>query len=450
MLMHTHARFSMGALLLALFLTPGMARAQGGMAGMAGMEGMQHAMPGPLGIPIDRMGSGTTWIPDAVPVPSRSWTLGPWHVMAHGVAFLQYDYQDGPRGDSQIGSLNWLMLMASREFLGGQIQPRVMISLDPATVGGRGYPLLLQTGETHKGNAIRDRQHPHDFWMELALLYERELTPSVGISLYGAPAGEPALGPVAFMHRPSALDYPFAPLSHHWQDATHISFGVVTAGIFGRKWKVEGSAFNGQEPDDQRWGFDALVLDSYSGRVTVNPSASLSFTAGYGRLDTPELLHAEESIDRFVASALFARASGTDTWSAAAIWGQNRPVDGDMQATNAALLETSLTEGPSTVLARLEYVEKSAEDLVLPPSSGVLPERVFGVGSFSMGYIRELGGFWGLTGGIGALATMNVVDKELERFYASRNPFGGAVFVRVRPKGGGAGEMEHMMGMGQR
>ena len=34
-----------------------------------------------------------------------------------------------------------------------------------------------------------------------------------------------------FMHRPSAADDPFAPLGHHWQDATHEAFGVVTTGL---------------------------------------------------------------------------------------------------------------------------------------------------------------------------------------------------------------------------
>ena len=245
-------------------------------------------MTSPLGISMDRMGSGTSWIPDAVTLPSRHTMAGSWEIMLHGFVFLQYDKQSGPRGDDQFGSLNWGMLMASRPLAGGRFQTRMMLSLDPATVCNRGYPLLLQTGETYRGQPLYDRQHPHDFWMEVGALYERELTSSLAWSLYVAPSGEPALSPVAFMHRPSAMDDPVAPLGHHWQDATHISFGVLTAGLFGRKWKLEGSLFNGREPNEKRWDFDRMRLDSYSGRVTVNPDSQWSLALGYGFLKSPE------------------------------------------------------------------------------------------------------------------------------------------------------------------
>jgi hypothetical protein len=218
----------------------------------------------PLGVPMDRIGSGTTWIPDAVPLPAARGMLGRWLLMGHGFAFLNYNHQGGPRGDAQLGSTNWAMFMASRDLAGGRLQLRTMLSLDPATVTARGYPLLLQSGEAYRGQPIVDRQHPHDFFMELGAMYERAVTRSFGVFVYAAPAGEPALGPVAFMHRPSGADDPLAPLTHHWHDATHITFGVVTAGLFGPRWRLEASRFNGREPDERRWNFDRLRLDSYS------------------------------------------------------------------------------------------------------------------------------------------------------------------------------------------
>jgi hypothetical protein len=221
-------------------------------AQMPTMHGMQGMTDSPLGIPMDRMGSGTTWIPDAVALPSKHFRLGTWDMMLHGFVFAQYDKQSGDRGDVQFGSLNWGMLMASRPFAGGRIQARTMLSFDPATVTEKGYPLLLQSGETFGGEPLHDRQHPHDFLMELGVLYERTIGRGAAMSLYAAPSGEPALGPVAFMHRPSAMDNPTAPLGHHWQDATHISFGVLTAGVFTRTVKLEASAFNGREPDEER------------------------------------------------------------------------------------------------------------------------------------------------------------------------------------------------------
>ena len=149
-------------------------------------------MIGPVGISMERMGSGTTWIPDAVALPSRRRMFGNWMVMAHGFVFAQYDKQTGERGDDQFGSLNWTMLMATRDVAGGRFQARTMLSLDPAGVSKRGYPLLLQTGETYKGQALHDRQHPHDFWMELGALYQREIKRNLAWSVYVAPSGEPA------------------------------------------------------------------------------------------------------------------------------------------------------------------------------------------------------------------------------------------------------------------
>ena len=403
------------------------------------------AMTGPLGIPMDRMGSGTTWIPDAVALPSRHFTANGWNLMFHGFAFLQENSQSGARGDSQFGSLNWGMFMASRELAGGRFEARTMLSLDPATVTNRGYPLLLQTGESFKGQSLHDRQHPHDFLMELGALYERPVTSGVGLSLYAAPSGEPALGPVAFMHRPSAMDIATAPIGHHWQDATHIAFGVVTAGVFTKRWKLEGSVFNGREPDDERWGIDPIRLDSYSTRLTINPSASWSFTSGYGYLASPDALHPQESFHRITASALHGSKLGDDgQWSSAAVWGANTH---GHELTQSVLLESeAVLDGSNTVMARAEWVQKSAEDLVLDTSPTNLPsEQRFDVSALSLGYIREVGKWSGATIGIGAMGTLNVVPTALEHVYGSRTPVGGLLFLRLRPKFGGA--MDGMAGM---
>src|SRR5437016_2587585 len=289
------------------------------------MKPMAMMMIDPLGVSMERMGSGTTWIPDAVPLPARHVMSGSWLLMLHGFAFVQYDKQGGPRGADQFGSLNWAMLMASRDLLGGRFQARTMLSLDPATVTNRGYPLLLQSGETYRGQPLVDRQHPHDFWMEVAVMYERALSHDIGVMAYAAPSGEPALGPVAFMHRPSAMDNLAAPLSHHWQDATHISFGVLTAGVFGRLWKLEGSVFNGREPNEERWGFDRIRFDSYSGRFTAHLDSSWVVSAAYGFLKSPEALTPSESIHRVTASLLQGRKLGMDGQIASSVtWGANR------------------------------------------------------------------------------------------------------------------------------
>ena len=323
-----------------------------------------------------------------------------------------------------------------------------MLSLDPWTVTPRGYPLLLQSGESFHGDPLHDRQHPHDFWMELGAMYERAVSKHVGVELYGAPSGEPALGPVAFMHRPSAMDNPLAPIGHHWEDATHIAFGVVTMGLFTHEWKLEGSVFNGREPDENRWNFDTIKLDSYSGRLLYNPSAHWALSAGYGFLKSPEALVPTESVHRITASAIYGTAIGADGQLATTfVWGANKN-SAHPALSHAALLESeAILDKSNTLIGRVEYVQKSAEDLVLDtPQFGFPSDQHFNVSSLSLGYIREVARLRGATLGVGAMGTLNMAPSSLENAYGSRMPLGGVIFVRLRPLRSPAG-MAGMHGM---
>jgi hypothetical protein len=392
-------------------------------------------VPDPLGVSMDRLGSGTTWIPDAVALPSRTFTTGSWNLMVHGFAFGEYDRQSGPRGASQVGSLNWGMLMATHELAGGRFQARTMLSLDAAGVTSRGYPLLLQSGESFDGSPIHDRQHPHDLFMELGAMYDRPITRDVGFSVYAAPSGEPALGPVAFMHRPSAMDLPSAPLGHHWEDATHISFGVVTAGLFTHNVRLEASAFNGREPDQDRWGFDPIRLDSYSGRASYNPSAHWALNAGYGFIASPEATTPNVSMHRVTASAMYGEKLGANGQLATTfLWGANKHSD-QPGLSHAGLVETeAVVDRKNTILGRVEVVQKSAEDLVLDGARfNAVPNQTFNVGAVSLGYIREIVPMRVATLGLGAMGTINAVPQSLQDLYGSRTPVGLFVFLRLRP-----------------
>jgi hypothetical protein len=409
---------------------------------VAGQEtgGMKMA-PAPLGVAMSRLASGTTWTPDAVTLPSRQKMYGDWELMAHGFVWGQYITQSGTRGNDQIGSLNWAMLMATRELFGGRFQARTMLSADPATISDGGYPLLLQSGEQYKGQPIRDRQHPHDAFMEVALMYEREVTSEIGLTAYVAPAGEPALGPVAFMHRPSAMDNPFAPIGHHWQDATHISFGVATVGLFGKRWKLEASAFNAREPDDQRWNIDLGNLTSASGRVTVNPNENWSFALGHGFLSGAEPSHPDGSTFRTTASILHGRKLGSaGQWSTALVWGSNLE---DGHRSNAMLAESeAILDDRHTLLGRVEYAQKSGEDLGVGGAAG--SEETFSAIALSFGYVREFAKWGGATFGLGGVGTVNLLPASIESEYGSRTPIGAAIFVRLRPSFSAGGAMGHM------
>ena len=426
------------------------------MPDMPGMEmpekpsGMRMMTPDPLGVSMDRMGSGTTWVPDAAPIPSIYFSApGHWDITGHGFAFLQYDTQSGARGASQLGSLNWLMLMASHSLAGGRVQARTMLSLDAVTVTPKGYPLLLQSGEAYGGEPLHDRQHPHDLFMELSALYEKPITRSLGAMLYVAPSGEPALGPVAFMHRPSAMDNPSAPITHHWSDATHITFGVLSAGLFTHTVKVEGSIFNGREPDQHRFDLEPIRLDSYSGRATYNPTAGWSFTAGYGFLASPEALNPDESMHRVTASALHGTTLGAQgQWSSSIVYGANQS---SMHAgwSHSLLLESeAVLDARNTLFGRAELVQKSTEDLALDaPRFNFAADRSFDVGALSVGYIRDFARFGAGTLGVGAMGTLNVVPASLAPAYGSGTPLGLFAFLRVRPFRTGMSMASPMPGM---
>lgn len=409
---------------------------------------MSTAMQGPLGISHERMGSGTTWMPDSSPMHATHRMLGDWTMMLHGVAFAQYDRQGSERGDAQLGIVDWEMLMAMRRVGTGLLHLHGMVSLEPLTLGGRGYPLLLQTGESYGGQPLHDRQHPHDALMELAAIFQQPVGHGLAVELYGGLAGEPALGPVAFMHRPSAQNDPLAPLGHHWQDATHISFGVLTAGLYSRRVKLEGSWFNGREPDENRWDLDLGGLDSYSARLTANPTGRVSLSGWYGYLAQPEALHPDESLHRYGASAMYGgRGPRGGAWSNAVIWGANAHGSGSA-VRHSVTAESNLEIGPRNALfGRAEYVQKSAEELVLPSGD---PDRAFDIRSIVLGYVREIASIPGGSIGVGGRGSVNFVPAGLASFYGTRTPAGFDLYFRVRPTRmapAGMDEMDDMPGM---
>jgi len=389
----------------------------------------------PFGIPMTRMGSGTAWLPDASAMRAWHFIAGSWMLMLHGDAFIQYDYQDGPRGADQLGSINWGMLMAMRQLGGGTLHLHGMVSAEPLTIGAGGYPLLLQSGESFEGEPLHDRQHPHDLFMELSALYERAISRRLGVMLYAAPVGEPGIGPVAYMHRPSALNDPFAPLAHHWTDATHITYGVLTAGVFTKHVKLEGTLFNGREPDEDRYDFDFHALDSYGARLSANPSAHWAVSASYGYLKEPEALHPDENQHRLGASILHTvRVGRQSEWASALVYGANKHVEPSGVSgpwEHSVMAESNLQlDASNSVFGRMEYVRKSGEELSLP---GSLSAEDFDIGNLSLGYIREFAGYRGATFGLGARGAVNLIPEALEGVYGSRTPVGVAVFFRVRP-----------------
>ena len=276
-----------------------------------------------------------------------------WQFMQDGAVFLMFNNQGGPRGETEIKAPNWWMGMASRKAGRGQLTLNLMLSLDPATVGAQGYSEIFQVGETYNGDPLIDHQHPHDFLMQASAVYRLPLTKGVRLTLAGAPVGEPALGPVAYMHRLSSYENPIAPLSHHTLDSTHVAMEVFTASIDRGPIQVEGSAFRGAEPDEQRWDLmDPGAIDSWSARVWYRPSPSWSFQVSRGFLNEPEASE-EGDVRRTTASGSWTRVRDTGWTAVTAAWGQNQKLGGDY---NAFLLEATHAFGRQlTIFGRLEH-----------------------------------------------------------------------------------------------
>ncbi|MFI5235487.1 MAG: hypothetical protein ACHQXA_07250 [Gemmatimonadales bacterium] len=400
-----------------------------------GLPAAMATMNEPLDVPHSRMGSGTSWIPDASSLREFTAMAGKWMLMGHGDVVLYGDHQGTPRGADQIGSTNWLMLMAMRNAGGGMLRFNTMLSAEPLTVAGGGYPLLLQSGESYQGLPLHDRQHPHNLFMELSALYERPVSPGLGVSLYVAPVGEPALGPVAFMHRPSAVDDPFASIAHHWQDVTHITFGVLTAGVFTHGVKLEVSWFNGREPDERRYAIELRPLDSWSVRLDVNPAPNWSLNASYGFLRSPEGLHPEQSQHRIGTSMMYTRPAGrSGEWATALIYGANQHLAPGQPAEafeQSLVLESDLRlDDRNALFGRVTFVRKTAEDLVVAGP----PETRFNLGALSLGYVRGIAAMGPLALDAGIRGEIGLVPAALRPVYGTGTPAGLALFVRLRPR----------------
>jgi len=389
-----------------------------------------------LDLPMNRDGSGTSWVPDETPMYAYMIHGKKWMTMIHGSFFLRYNKQDlfnsGSRGRKKFDAPNWLMAMTQRQVgKNGLFSVNTMFSFDPFLVGPGGYPLLYQTGESYKGKKLVDVQHPHDLFAELSVNYTQRIAKDADLSLSFGYPGEPALGPPVFMHRLSAMNNPDAPLSHHYADATHITFGSSTLGFRYKDIKLEGSIFTGREPDEYRYNFDAMRFDSYSLRLSYNPSKEWALQASNGWIHSPESAEPEQNVDRFTASAIYTKMLDDGSFIATTlVYGQNHFSD-NHKTLPSVLLESSWQMHKTAVYGRYEYVKKDADELDLTDTYPLNPN--FTINAFTLGVNRVLATVakTNLTAGI--QSTLNVSPSELKTLYGS-TPVGFEVYLRITPR----------------
>jgi hypothetical protein len=402
----------------------------------ASAGGAMNAMDMPsttnLADPMSQEGSGTSWVPRSTQMFGWMRQGGRDMQMTHGALFPRYVSSGSQRGDRRADAPNWLMFMGTHAVGDrSQLGYAAMFSADALTENQSGYPLLFQTGETAHGVALHDHQHPHDLVSELALDYSARIGRSASAYLYLGYPGEPALGPPVYMHRRIAYDMPESTVGHHWQDASHIQFGVATVGFApSSRFKLEASTFTGREPDEIRTNFDRVRLDSYSQRLSWNPSDNAAAEVSYAYIKSPEVLAPRIDQHRLVASLLLNRPLGTDrNWYNGFVFGQNLESGGGR--TSSYLAETDYQAGRNTLFGRFEYGTRTARDLVIP---GADPEATYKVGTFAIGGVHDLTRNPAAADiGIGAQLTLDAKSQGLDPAYGPGTPLGYQVFFRIRP-----------------
>jgi len=396
------------------------------------MSAMDMASTTSLGEAMSQAGSGTAWVPKSTQMFGRMRSGTRDMQMTHGAIFPRYVSSGSARGDRRADAPNWLMFMGTHAIsASSQFGYTAMISADILTENQTGYPLLFQTGETAHGAPLHDHQHPHDLFSELAVTYSARLGGTASAYVYLGYPGEPALGPTAFMHRRIAYDMPESTIGHHWQDASHIQFGVATLGFApSSRIKLEASTFTGREPNEIRTNFDRLHLDSYSSRLSWNPNDKTSAEVSYAFIKSPEVSNPLVNQHRLVGSILFNKPLGLDrNWYNGFVFGQNIEAGGGR--TSSYLAETDYQSGRNTVYGRFEIGTRSARDLVI---LFVDPEKTYTVGSYALGGVHDFTRNPNATTiGIGAQLTLGSKSAALDSAYGSGTPLGYQVFFRIRP-----------------
>jgi hypothetical protein len=411
-------------------------------SGQVDMGGMQMNMSADtmkmnssfsLNLHMNRDGSGTSWQPDDSPMRMYMKTIHRTTLAIHGAIFIRYTAQgiagNNQRGGKTFDAPNWMMFMLQQKINDKNLFSFLsMFSLDRLTEGGSGYPLLFQTGETYKNIPLVDRQHPHDLFAELAVNFTSSIKENIDVSAYLGYPGEPALGPVTFMHRLSASGIPDAPIGHHWQDATHITFGVGTLAFRYKTMKVEGSLFTGREPDEDRYNLDKPRFDSYSYRLSINAHKRFALQFSQGFIKSPETTEPMINVIRTTASIQFVKTfRHKELLATSLVWGMNNPSEGNKM--NSLVLESNLELKPFGVFARYEFVQKDRNELQLFKYNQF---TIFNIIAATLGFNKILLSSFNTDFSLGFLATLYFPGKMLSSIYGS-NPLAGECYIRITP-----------------
>lgn len=389
---------------------------------------------------LQTVGSGTSWLPKSTPDYGYMLNTKDVAFMFHGSISPRYTSQnifnsDKRKGQNFNAPSSFMGMMQTSIFDNDRLTLNAMFSLDPFTVGSPGYPLLFQNGETWRGIPLFDIQHPHDLFSELSLTYSYAFTKKFSMfGYFGLPA-EPAFGPTAFMHRPSYFSNPDAPIGHHWQDSTHITFGVGTLGLIYDDFKLDASAFNGNEPDENKLNIDLPKLDSYSVRLTLNPYKNLSVQTSYANVaedcNKSRIKETTSRLNKLTLSTTYNNLiddseKNYTNCSTSIVYGVNK---NDQSLEHSALLESELMLWRKNhFYSKLEFVQKNSDELQLPSKE----TKLYNIFGLTVGASRTILSFSNTIVNLGLQGTLDFPDKDLEASYG-KIPFSAQVYLKITP-----------------
>ena len=335
--------------------------------------------------------------------------------------FMLGSTTSGPRGQSRITGPGSLMVMYEND-----LSPRntlridLMGSAEQVTVGKIGTPQLLQSENL-------DAMHAHDTIMALEFRDTVQLGASKNqkLTFLFAPRGAAAVGPVPFMHRPSAEGNPDSPLGHNLQDGFHDVSTVYGVGYRSRRTFVEATRFSGKAVS---WPLPLHRSDSFGVRVTQGIDDHADVGASYADVLTPDDAGGGAQHERFISAWL-----ATDhkirggTLKSSLIWGQLRSAGHASQ--NSFLAEAIFQRRLNNIFGRAEILQITPEQLSLVQFTGSGRSRW--VEAVTLGYERVLlkrGSFSLFAGGS---LTKDFVPRSFEKDYGTR--LGGAkLFLRLK------------------
>lgn len=372
-----------------------------------------------------------------MPKPMTGMPMSMW--MVHGNAFGTGINAEGPRGGRAFASANMLMAdygqsVADHHYLNVEL----MATAEKWTMPAAGYPELAQAGDYHADNEpFVDRQHPHSSPI-MGLTFSDTIDLESGgdyLKLFIAPRGASTDGPVAFMHRPTGMANPVAPLGHHvGQDVGHVSSGVYGIEYGFSAVRLEFSTFNGEEPSPTKVDLPTATPNSYAGRLTIgfNPSWFMMASTAYVEHpdpNTPDLDH----YSRYSLSSYNTINLG-NRWTVynSLIYGLNRNPGGvltEPTSLNSFAEEFLFDSDTAKIWGRSEVLQRTPGDLEI--AGDLDPSTARWVSAWTIGYTRTLVRWTNAELNIGASITKTFLPVEFQPPYGG-NPLSENVFLQLQ------------------